>query len=294
MDDALGMRRRERVGDVDRVAQGFVDRQRAARQPGRERLAVEELQHEERHLASVHLRRAQVVHRTNVGMREPGDRARFALESFTAARREVELGREHFDGDEPIQASVAGAIDLAHAAGTEWFEDLERGEPGARLEPRQLEKGSVVANGTGRRVLQEAAGPFVRRKEGLDLGADRRIVDALAQEGRALARRAIQGGFEQRPQRIPARSRDHAGQPSHPGVSHAGTSLISQLSQRRRVRAADVTQQSRTRHNSTIPTIWCIGCRKAAHNAGSRTHAGGPHGLSAEPPQGHRRTVTFP
>ena len=184
MDDALGMRRRERVGDVDRVAQGFVDRQRAARQPGRERLAVEELQHEERHLASVHLRRAQIVHRTNVGMGEPGDRAGFALESFTAARRKVELGREHFDGDEPIQASVAGAIDLAHAARTEWFEDLERREPGARLEPRQLEKGSVVANGTERRVLQEAAGPVVRRKEGLDLGADRRIGDALAQEGR--------------------------------------------------------------------------------------------------------------
>ena len=44
------------------------------------------------------------------------DRSRLAIESLEKLRVARAVGAQHFDGDRPIEANVASAIDLSHAA----------------------------------------------------------------------------------------------------------------------------------------------------------------------------------
>jgi hypothetical protein len=88
---------------------------------------------------------ADVEQRADVGMRQFGDRARLVLETSAqpgvAGRRPV----QHFQGDDAVEADVAGAIDLAHAAGTEGFENLVRTEfaPGGKRGRANIERDAV-------------------------------------------------------------------------------------------------------------------------------------------------------
>ena len=61
-----------------------------------------------------------VVERADVGVVQRSDRAGFALEAFREA-----LGG-NFDGYFPAQAGIAGAVDFAHAAGSERGQHLVR------------------------------------------------------------------------------------------------------------------------------------------------------------------------
>jgi len=115
MDDAGAMRAIERIGDLDAVTNDVRERQRPARDALGERLAFEQLHHQI--AAAVVL--ADVVQRADVRMVELRDRARFPLEAEFELCAAGELGREHFHRDAAVQARVACAPHLAHAAGAD-------------------------------------------------------------------------------------------------------------------------------------------------------------------------------
>ena len=129
------VRRDERVGDVDRIAQRLLDRERAASDPRRQRLAVQQLHDQVGHIPAIDLGDTDVMHRADAGMGQLRDRARLALEPFPAARRHVDLRREDLDGDEAVEPRIARSIDLAHAAGPEERQNLESAETRAGGEP---------------------------------------------------------------------------------------------------------------------------------------------------------------
>ena len=57
-------------------------------------------------------------------MVQRGDGAGFAVEAF------CELLLCHFDGDDAVEAGVAGAVDFAHSAGADEGEDFVGAEAG--------------------------------------------------------------------------------------------------------------------------------------------------------------------
>src|SRR5262249_12069673 len=81
-----------------------------------------------------------VEERADIRMRELGDGARLALQAL-AHFLVVALGQD-FDGDRALQADIARAVYLAHAAHTRGGEDLIRTELGAYL---QAHWGSIIA-----------------------------------------------------------------------------------------------------------------------------------------------------
>ncbi len=89
-----------------------------------ERRAVEELGHDVGEAALD----ADVEDRDDVGMVEGGRGPGLLLESAQAVDVVGYLGRQHLDRDLAIEALVVGAVDLAHAAGPEWRDDLVRAE----------------------------------------------------------------------------------------------------------------------------------------------------------------------
>jgi hypothetical protein len=106
-------------------AQRLVQRQAGAllRQPIRQRLAVDQLHHEEPHCRLPwDCRRGcllEAMNRGDVRMIQRREQLRFAVES----RRTLGIAREtlgnDFQGYVATELRVAGAIDLAHAAGAE-------------------------------------------------------------------------------------------------------------------------------------------------------------------------------
>ena len=121
----MRVRFRQRLGDFDRVAKHLVERQAAARQPRRQRLAFEKLHHQEVDAVLM----ADVVQVADVRVIQRGDRARLALEALSGARIGDAMRRDDLDGDRAIQPGVAGAVDLAHPAGVEGRADFVWPEP---------------------------------------------------------------------------------------------------------------------------------------------------------------------
>ena len=124
------MGRVERVADVDGVAQSVSRRQRTAGQSLGERLAFEILEHEKTNVSSPRLRWvgvrsvADVIERADVWVIERRDGTRLPLEALAPLRAGGEGGAESFDGDGPVEACIAGAIDLGHPAGTNEPDDF--------------------------------------------------------------------------------------------------------------------------------------------------------------------------
>ena len=77
---------------------------------------------------------ADVVNGADVWVVQGGDGSRFLLEALPRLRVGRERAREHLDGNRAIEARVARAIDLAHAAGPDWGDDLVRTKACAGLE----------------------------------------------------------------------------------------------------------------------------------------------------------------
>src|SRR6185295_10230074 len=105
-------------------------RKRAFRDALRQRLALDQLHHEEVRLALA----ADVIKHTYIRMVERGDRLRFALEARAHFRIRREVLREHLDSDFATQARVLRAIHFAHAARTEGRNDFVRTEFGSRVQ----------------------------------------------------------------------------------------------------------------------------------------------------------------
>ena len=68
---------------------------------------------------------ADVVQRTDVGVLQPGDGARFALEALAEAGVPRSVARRDLDGDPAVEPGVARPVHLSHAAGAQRrFDDI--------------------------------------------------------------------------------------------------------------------------------------------------------------------------
>jgi len=112
MHDPSRMRRRQAVGDLH----GQIE-QLARAVNGRNRRAVHKLHHQ---VAWGFRRCSDIVDLADVGMIQSRHRARLAFESLRKSRL------RHFDGDDAIEARVAGLEDFAHATRPDGRDDFVR------------------------------------------------------------------------------------------------------------------------------------------------------------------------
>src|SRR5215204_812808 len=130
MDDAGAVRGVERAANVDRKRQCLArihGSPAAARQARGQGLPVEILQHEEVDAILM----TDIEQRADVWMIERRDRARLALEALTQLPVPRERCGQDFDRYDTLEARIAGAIHLAHAAFAQGGENLVRSEPSA-------------------------------------------------------------------------------------------------------------------------------------------------------------------
>ena len=116
MDDALLVRRFERLGDLPRDRQRLVERDRASRDPLGQRRRPRPAPSPARWSPSELL---QAVDVRDVRMVQRREDFRFALEAREALGSARQRLGQHLDRDLALQLGVGGAIDLAHAAGAE-------------------------------------------------------------------------------------------------------------------------------------------------------------------------------
>ena len=124
MDDAFLVRRLHRVHDLSRELDAFRHRNRAAAQALGERLAFDELEHEE----ACAVRLFETVNRSDARVVERGEQFCFALESAEALFVLRERFGESFDRDVSTELRVACLPDFAHAAFAELRGDLVVGQ----------------------------------------------------------------------------------------------------------------------------------------------------------------------
>ena len=144
MDDALLVRGFERLGDLLRDRQRFVEWNRAARDALRQVLALDEFHHQGGDVR----RFLEAVDRRDVRMVEGREDFGFALKAREAIGIAGHRGGQHLDRDRPLQIRVGRAIDLAHAAGADLrgdFVDAEAGAGGKGQGCAGLYVGSAVA-----------------------------------------------------------------------------------------------------------------------------------------------------
>src|SRR6185503_6028166 len=103
------------------------DGQRPFRQSRRQRLTNHVLHHEE--VDSVLM--SDIVQRADVWMVQRGNGTGLPLESRSRLPVACDVRGEHLDSDLPSEPRIAGAIDLAHAAGADQGGDFIRSDPGA-------------------------------------------------------------------------------------------------------------------------------------------------------------------
>jgi hypothetical protein len=130
MDDAVAMGLTERVGDLARVAQHFLDEERTSGKPLGERLPFEILHHQERQSVLM----PDVVQRADVGMIQAGDGARFPLKALQRVGASRGSADENLNRDRPTEPRVTGSVDLAHATDANQLLDLVRAQSCAWFE----------------------------------------------------------------------------------------------------------------------------------------------------------------
>jgi hypothetical protein len=115
MDDALLVRRFERVGDLSGDGQRLGQRDGAARDVRGEILAFDEFHHQGREVG----RLLEAVDRGNVRVVQRGQDFSFTLEPCEAIRVAGDRCGQHLDRDGPLEIAVGGAIDLTHTTRTD-------------------------------------------------------------------------------------------------------------------------------------------------------------------------------
>ena len=111
-------------------AEYLLQRERTFDQARTQRLAFQILHHQV--ADSVLL--ADVIELADVGVIERRNGARLALETFFGVALVGKMLRQNLDGDGSLQAGVAGAVDLTHAAGADGRLDLVGAEFGSRIQ----------------------------------------------------------------------------------------------------------------------------------------------------------------
>ena len=167
------MGRVQRAGDLHGDLQRLIELQPAFLEAGGERLAFEVLDHEVRDIILL----ADVEERADVRMTQRRNEPGFAVEALPELRFAGERGRQNLDGDDPIEARVTGAIDLAHAARADRGLDLVRSQTGARIE---CQGGDYMGSrGVSRRRAHDQTPGKPRRHEQVVGAGDDDALDAL-------------------------------------------------------------------------------------------------------------------
>ena len=143
VDDALVVRVLERVGHLPRDGQRFVERNRPAADALRQRRAFDQFHHQRADWAGFF----QAVDGRDVRMIERRQELGFALEAGHALGIAGEGLGQDLQRDVAIEASVAGAVDFAHAAGAEERDDLVGADLGAGA--KHAERSFVAAGSSG-------------------------------------------------------------------------------------------------------------------------------------------------
>ena len=125
MNDSTVMSRRETARDLDRVPHRLVRRQHPIADDGAERVALEELRHDER----VPVMHAEVIHGDDVRVVQGRGGACFELEPTLPGGVARPFRRQHFDRDVAPKLRIARTIDVAHASGPDRGDDLEATDP---------------------------------------------------------------------------------------------------------------------------------------------------------------------
>src|SRR5579863_3133583 len=120
MNDAPAVSFVERVGNLDSDFQQLFDEERTFINPRGQSFTFDVLHHEE--IGAV--LRADIVERADVRMVQRGDSPRFALKALARFRRFGKMLGQNFDGDGAVEARIAGAINLTHAARTYTCDDF--------------------------------------------------------------------------------------------------------------------------------------------------------------------------
>src|SRR5688572_14441505 len=125
MDDALLVRGLERVCDLSRVLERLGQRNRPARDPLRERLAVDQSQNE----CTDALALLDTEDGADVWMIQARQYAGLSLEASQPIGIGGKRRRQHLDRDVAPEPGVAGAIHFAHSADTDPFTHEIHAEP---------------------------------------------------------------------------------------------------------------------------------------------------------------------
>ena len=115
MDDALGVRGVERVGDFDGEREQRVQFHRPPGDQMLQRHALQKLHGDERLAVLL----ADVVDGADVGMIQRGSRLRFALEAAERLGIAGDFVGQELEGDETAQPRVFGLVDHTHPAAAE-------------------------------------------------------------------------------------------------------------------------------------------------------------------------------
>ena len=141
VDDAAFVRGVQGVGDLAPELRNVVERDRRPLDPIRQRASFDVLHRNVADAAGF----ADVVDGGDVGMGEPGGRARLAHEAAPAIVVQRERGRENLQRDPPVEPCVRGEEHLAHAAGPDGRHDFVHPEPGAAGEGHRNHGGIIGA-----------------------------------------------------------------------------------------------------------------------------------------------------
>ena len=118
--NAVFVRVMDRLGNELEVGRRAFWRQRPLGHQPRQRRAVDEVHHQVM-LAFVH---TDLMHGDDVRMLQSGRSGGFDPEAFDELRSRQRAEREQREGHDPVQAQLPGAIDDAHAAAGDFFEQL--------------------------------------------------------------------------------------------------------------------------------------------------------------------------
>ncbi len=161
VDDALLVRRVERLGHVARIRQRGRDGERAARDPVGQCLAGHKLQDQRGHPV-VGL---EAVDGADVGMIQRGQDARFALEPREPVAVGGERRRQELDRDLAPERRVAGPVHLTHPARAQPVENLVAPEPLPEERRAGARRGLGEGGGDGHRGRVQKAGRRDRLRE---------------------------------------------------------------------------------------------------------------------------------
>ena len=112
VDDALLVRRFERLGDLSRDRQGLVEGERATRDPLRQVVPLDQLHHQSGYAATLF----QAVYGGDVWMIQRGEYFGFALEPGQSVAVRRQGWRQDLDRHLALEPGVVRAIHLPHAA----------------------------------------------------------------------------------------------------------------------------------------------------------------------------------